>query len=210
MYNKFCPGQINWPLFHPAWNTCFSQYCKSIIFVDQTYTVTCAYGIFATLTPIAVLPNPSHIGPYSWKRNNYGPGISLTTQDLIFLSFVLWVNFTSWKWRTKLREVLKALVTSISPCFHLLFHFENNRKIKSCPFSQTYSWNKGGLKLFLFQEYRPLGLYNTLTLDKETWDQSSKNLLTLTASLSNYRYIQVIIIDNSKMLSFRFYWNASE
>ena len=108
-------------------------------------------------------------GQYSWKMNKYSPGISLPTQDLIMLSsFVLPVYFTSSKRWIKLGEVLKAEVTSISPCFSLLFHFKNNKKNVTCPFCQTYSWNKVGLNLFLFQDYGPvwwsvidLGLYHT-------------------------------------------------
>ena len=34
----------------------------------------------------------------------------------------------------------------------------------TCSFSQIYSWNKGGLKLFLFQEYRPISVILPLTL----------------------------------------------
>ena len=81
-----------------------------------------------------------HNGPYSWKRDKYSPGISLTKADLIYFSFVLQVNSSSSKWQIKLGEVLKAEVTSSSPCFCVLFHLENN--MQNSPFSQTYSWNK--------------------------------------------------------------------
>ena len=53
----------------------------------------------------------------------------------------------------KLEELLKAVVVFISPLFPLLIWFKNNKKNKSSLRSQTYSWNKGGIKLFLFQEY---------------------------------------------------------
>ena len=34
--------------------------------------------------------------------------------------------------------------------------FKKQQENKSSLHSQTYSWNKGGIKLFLFQEYGPL------------------------------------------------------
>ena len=56
--------------------------------------------------------------------------------------------------------IIKAMMaedTAISPCFRKFFHFKIKEKLKSCPFSQTYSRNKGGLNLFFFQEYWPNG-----------------------------------------------------
>ena len=43
-----------------------------------------------------------------------------------------------------------------SPFCHHAFHFENNKKKLTCPFSQIYSWNRGGLNWFLFEEYESL------------------------------------------------------
>ena len=39
-------------------------------------------------------------------------------------------------------------IISLASCF------KSNKKSKSSLCSQTYSWNKDGLKLFLFQEYK--------------------------------------------------------
>ena len=52
-----------------------------------------------------------------------------------------------------LGKVLTAKVIATSLLFPLLICCKNNKKNKSSLCSQTYSWNKGGLKLFLFQEY---------------------------------------------------------
>ena len=55
----------------------------------------------------------------------------------------------------KLEKVLKAEIISISLLYPLLFYFKNNKKKINKLYSQIIFWNKGGLKLFLFQEYRP-------------------------------------------------------
>ena len=55
--------------------------------------------------------------------------------------------------------VCKAEVIAISLLFTYYFIWKTRWKIKLVFFGQTYFWNKGGLKLFLFQENGPFMLF---------------------------------------------------
>ena len=82
-------------------------------------------------------------GLYSQKRNKFSVGINLTTQTwfTMSLSFVLQANSSGSKQQIKL-EVLKAEGTSISPCFPLLFHFQNSMKNKLALLVRLIPWIK--------------------------------------------------------------------
>ena len=54
-----------------------------------------------------------------------------------------------------LREELKIEDIPFSHLFPFIFHFKSNKKKQTSLIRQTYSWNKDGLKLFLFWEYGP-------------------------------------------------------
>ena len=91
-------------------------------------------------------------GWYSRKWNKFSPGISLTLQA--------WFCFASYFCRWKLNIVRRSsyrqrrvyFTIIYFPRYHELKTWRKNKQFKS---KQTYSWNKGGLKLFCFQEYRP-------------------------------------------------------
>ena len=95
--------------------------------------------------------------PYSLKRNNYSSGISLTNRLDLFSCSVLSLLYR-FKLVNQARRRLTAEVVFVLPLFTLLDNFKNNNN-KSSLCSQTYTLNKNGLKLFLFQEY---GLYMSL------------------------------------------------
>ena len=68
----------------------------------------------------------------------------------------------------QLRMMNKVRSTeSWSPMFSFTIPFQKRQEKKTCPFSRTYSWNKGGLRLFLFQEYGPMGSQWPVTLCSE-------------------------------------------
>ena len=73
--------------------------------------------------------------------------VSLHRLGLFFFCFVS--SFYQLKMVNKLGEVLKAEVNFTSPLLSLLVCFKNNKENKWSRCSQTYLWNKGGLKLFL-------------------------------------------------------------
>ena len=99
-----------------------------------------------------------HNGPYSQKRNNFSPGISLTSQTWFWCSpFVLQAIFAAEKVEYCKENIYKrrhVYFTNIS----LYIMNKNKNKTINNLLCQTYSWNKGGLKLFRFREYWPLFL----------------------------------------------------
>ena len=127
---------------------CSSYLAQSIGAICTTFSLLCVYHEITLMARIL-------------KR------ISLTTHDLINLSFVLQVHFTNWKRWIKLPKVLMAEVTVILLCFCKIFHFMRNKKIKPYPFSQTYSRNNGRLNFFLFREYEPMCTHKRQRMLKE-------------------------------------------
>ena len=89
--------------------------------------------------------------------NNLSPGISLTSQTwFIFLwsqlNFVcskmlnkVWISIGNWK----------HFYFTITPLYIPFQKYQEKINKYGC---QTYSWNKDGVKLFLFREYGPLWL----------------------------------------------------
>ena len=98
-------------------------------------------------------------GPPVPQEKNPGPGISLTTQTWFIFCLFRKLIFQL-ETMNKVRKSMESWI-----CFHFtiisftILFLKQQGKINS-PFGQTYSCNKGGLKLFLFQEYEPMGSWN--------------------------------------------------
>ena len=87
------------------------------------------FSIFVGLLTLARILERNITRVYCRNKSDY--------TDLIYCSFVLQVNVTSSKWQIKLGEVLKAEITSFSPCFSLpclLFEFKNKQGNKNLSF----------------------------------------------------------------------------
>ena len=93
----------------------------------------------------------------------FSPGISLTTQT--------WFSFRSFyqlKTVNQVKKVLKAEATY----FNLIIISHTSlflKKKKSSLCNQSYSWNKGGFKLFLFEEHRPMSFVLSTNCNQFTY-----------------------------------------
>ena len=110
---------------------------RSVCLIPVSFATWCLHTLWRFTVPAYMYTT----GPYSRKRNNYNPGISLTTQTwfnyLLFCKF----NYTSSKWQIKLVEALKVAKNLYFTMFSFTIPFRKQQE-KLKRLSLSFWWIK--------------------------------------------------------------------